>query len=253
MFTLQATPFGQSGGCTHLMKALIEKDEKTMLTILDTDPSTIHVQCDAGFDALHIACFFDEPYPFVKILLEHGADPNRVINNRVPLLIVFNMCVNVSGDLLKLFIDFGMDPSHLKNILPKLFNERKADESTVAFFLSQGEDINSLRNTHTALMYAVKLKASNELIKYLLINGADPTIKNGLGEDVVQETKMIVELIRLEKENKRLEDENALLRLHPLPGIDFIQLYKDEFPNTDIDTFLEAYIPILRKNLTTIL
>jgi ankyrin repeat protein len=254
MFTLQVSPFAFSNGCTPLMKALVEKDETTMLTILETDPSTINVQCDQGLSALHIACYSSELSCFSKILLEHGSDPNQMGRyNQTPIYILL-ACGKVTLELLQLFVEYGVNSSCFNNSLPLLLNNSntQVDESIIEFLLSHGENINSKSGGATALSYALS-NYDPKIIKYLLIHGADPTLANpSVGRPVVKYINMIIEFIRLEEENKRLEDENALLRLHPLPGSDFIQLYKDEFPNTNPETFMEAYIPILRNNLADI-
>jgi hypothetical protein len=61
-------------------------------------------------------------------------------------------------------------------------------------------------------------------------------------------------LLNVEKtKNKKLADEIELLHLSPLPGKEFINLYKQEYPEKDQDSFvtnfIDSYVPILEKNL----
>jgi ankyrin repeat protein len=77
MYELQVSPNTRSTGCTLLMKALVESDETTILHCITSDPSTIHVQSDRGWTALHIACRNSTAlnlFPYISILLSHGAN-----------------------------------------------------------------------------------------------------------------------------------------------------------------------------------
>jgi hypothetical protein len=106
-----------------------------------------------------------------------------------------------------------------------------------------------MQHGRTALMLAALINAT-DIMRLLLEHGADPFINNE-GTDL--KTKVLyleIKLEKKEKENKKLQDEVDLLYVSPLPGKEFIHLYRQEFTDSTIETFIDAYVPILKDNLT---
>ena len=70
---------------------------------------------------------------------------------------------------------------------------------------------------------------------------------------------MYVQYLKIKNQEKRikeLEHENELLKLQPIPGINFINTFIEEFGEDDqnlTDKFIEGYIPILKKYLKNII
>jgi ankyrin repeat protein len=268
MVELQITPLIKSGGCTPLMKALLDHDE-TMFTELLT-PSTINAQNDRGWTALHIACINSSVrklFPFVSILLSHGADPNiKDIDGWTALMFAARYSKKYSSEeTVRFLLNHGAD-ANLKNndgwtalMIVVRYTNNDSSEETVRILLNHGGNPNLKKgNGWTALMLAARYSnkgSSKETVRILLNHGSDPTIKDDNGKDVIDETMsyvMELKITKLEAENKKLRDEIDLLYLNPLPGKQFINLFIEEFPKDEnfAITFVEAYNPILIDNLT---
>jgi ankyrin repeat protein len=199
--------------------------------------------------ALHIVCDNKMPLETIKILLEHGANPNiQDIDGNTPLRVV-NHYGNMDQEKVKLLVEFGAD-LNIKGYLGKTPLIYICQYGTyiepIKLYIDVGADPNIKDDKgKTALMYACR-KKSQELINLLLQCGADPMIADYKGRTVSNYAE--VKLYYSEQENKRLRDEIAILKASPLPGIEFMNLFLEEYPSTD--DFIKEYIPLLTKNIT---
>jgi ankyrin repeat protein len=236
-------------GCTPLMKALVDDDQPLFLSMLL--PTTINVQNNQHWTALHIACQIKN-VTFVKILLEHGANPDLQTDREWTALHISTYSTSgyvPSEEIVKLLLHHGANP----NIQNEDGNVALMFYHDVKLLLDYGANPNIADNSgRTAMIFHTR--NTTESILLLLKYGADPTIKDDSGRDLIDFTKPFFELLQLRDENKRLKDENKkqkdeidCLYLNPLPGKEFIKLYKEEYPETTnfTEKFIEAYIPIL--------
>ena len=114
------------------------------------------------------------PLDVVKVLLEHGADPNARL--KTPLLMRQHN---------------GGDPSLGEGATPLMRAAKVSDVTTMAVLLDKGADPNlRLRNQNTALMIAASRQGRNvgpeeatiAAMKLLIDKGADPNLVNENGE-----------------------------------------------------------------------
>ncbi len=114
------------------------------------------------------------PLDVVKVLLEHGADPNARL--KTPLLMRQHN---------------GGDPSLGEGATPLMRAAKVSDVTTMAVLLDKGADPNlRLRNQNTALMVAASRQGRNigpeeatiAAMKLLIDKGADPNLVNENGE-----------------------------------------------------------------------
>ena len=140
-----------------------------------------------GYTPLHYCILkrnfgvFDQNFPFdlcfnnMKILLEHGADPNiKDRHQRTPLEICY---LYDSPDMLKLLLENGANPNNLgKHDKPLLIRcVWTSNIKMVKMLLEHGADVEKKFYGKTPLMYAQYIgQKSIDMTKILLENKANP-------------------------------------------------------------------------------
>jgi ankyrin repeat protein len=242
-----------------------ESDKETVNILLEygADPN---LQDNLGITALMEAARYSKTESsdeIVRLLLKHGANPDLQENDGWTALMKASAHSNLtsSDETIKILLTGGANPNIKNNDgwTPLMIAAQYDFFETIKILLLHGTNVNLQENDgHTALHILIFEKSSEETIKMLIENGADPTIKNNKREDVISETlKFIIQKVfTLEKEIKKVTKENELLKLSPMPGETFIKLFREEFSTEDkpilIEKFIDAYSSILRSHLQTI-
>ena len=117
--------------------------------LLATDNKALHEFSGDGFTALHLACYFGKA-DVVKLLLENGADIDKVAMNGSDLRPIQSAVANLHVDVVKVLLDFKPD-----------VNVR-------------------MLGGFTPLMSAAAL-GSNEIVTMLIDHDADMTLKSDDG------------------------------------------------------------------------
>ena len=139
---------------------------------------------------------------------------------------------------------------------------KKGNIESVQYYLSRGVDVNTRDNSElklTALHFAVNL-GSIKLVEFLLAKGADPAIKNSLGETVVEWARKneCSDILQLIEERKNYRDSKKLFSSKKitfnikvdafvvLPNGKIVAALNDSLKIIDIDN--EGYTKILNGN-----
>jgi hypothetical protein len=139
----------------------------------------------------------------VRLLLEHGADPNMEnTNGDTPLLISSN---NGHTEISKLLLEHGADPNIENTNTPLNLAAVKGHTEIAKLLLEHGAEPNILINNTTALISATH-KEYTEIVKLLLEHGADPNIgnTNGLTAFVSTKNQEIISLLRRYGEKNKM-------------------------------------------------
>ena len=271
---LEISPSIKLNGCTPLMHAILRDDKKLVEEILKNNPNTVNAQNNKGWKALHIVARNSKVwnlFKYLQLLLDNGADPNlRDIDGWTALMhAALYSKTDSSEETVKILLEHDADPNLQCNggctaLMYAARNLKEySSEETVRILLEYNANPN-IQNIYgqTALMYAArncKRDLSEEIVGILLEYKADPKIKDNDGDDVVKEIKMYMRNLKIRNREKRIEElehENELLKLQPIPGINFINTFIEEFGDNDPDIkkkFIEGYIPILEKHLDRII
>ena len=207
----------------------------------------------------------------MRILLEHNANPN-IRNNDGWTTLMFaagNSKTDSSEETVRILLEHNANPNLKENngctalMMAAIYSKKKSSEETVKILLEHNANPNLQNNMgRTTLLMSAKYSktdSSKEIVRILLENGADPKIKDNNGDDVVEEIKMYINDLKIKNQEKRIEElehEIELLKLQPIPGINFINTFIEEFGENDPDIkkkFIEGYIPILEKHLDSII
>ncbi|CAM0949119.1 unnamed protein product [Alopecurus aequalis] len=139
--------FAACKGCLEICKFLVEESGLDVNLVTKTG---VHVDpIDPRGAPLHVALAKDR-VEVVKVLLEHGADPNRFVNNILtPLLFAV---IGKSLKCMKLLIEAGADLNARGNSGPTPLTQAVDDGFTdfVKFLLKAGADPN-IPNEHGAI------------------------------------------------------------------------------------------------------
>ncbi|MDA0707692.1 MAG: ankyrin repeat domain-containing protein, partial [Proteobacteria bacterium] len=114
-------------------------------TLLASDGKIVHQYSGDGFTALHIASYFGQA-DAAELLLEHGADVNKVATNGTDLRAIHSAVAGCHKDVVKVLLHYNPD----------------INVKMVGGF--------------TPLMSATALKA-DEIVDLLIAHGADKNIK----------------------------------------------------------------------------
>lgn len=166
---------GQKGLCLHAACQIGNNLIVEMLLDFDVDVNAK----DECFTALLWAVMKDQT-EITNLLLSEGTEINPYKDDIIyPLA---SLCVKGKLPLARLLLERGADPNG--GTFPTLhFINDKSCLPLAELLLAYGADINLVDKSHchyTALHLAAK--NDDELVKFLLRNGADPTIKDGKGK-----------------------------------------------------------------------
>lgn len=109
--------------------------------ILATDEKVVHEFSGDGFTALHLACYFGHA-DVVKLLLENGADIDKVAMNGSDLRALQSAVVNCHMDVVKVLLEFNPDINvqMLGGFTPLMSAIALGDEEIVALLIDHGAD-----------------------------------------------------------------------------------------------------------------
>lgn len=198
------SPYTDSPGFTLLMRLCYNKIRivpvEEIKLYLDQHPEEINQQNNHGWSALMIAARNSREWSnpqIVKLLLDHGADPNVPNNEGCTSLIFASEHGNIEA--VKLLLEYGANPNPNNcRWLPLISSIRQLD-----------------------------ITSNIEIIKLLLAYGADPKYKTSYGTtafssicNIYDETrhKQVIKLIKKRKsnqlliKNQMLKEKNHLLR-----------------------------------------
>lgn len=161
----------------------IERNNLPMLNLLLTEGANVNVSDGAYFPMytpLHFAISLNKSLPYIKALVEAGADINaKTENNTTPLL----MAELLDENSIKFILASGANPNSLNyNGTSLLHSAAKRNRVSVCkALIKAGAIIHARTSTgSTPLHYAVTA-SSKEAIKFLIISGSDINAKTVKG------------------------------------------------------------------------
>ena len=137
-------------------------------------------------------CIVENRSLLIDLALEEGADPNALNEYEIPALssailyLQFGEQFEIIEKLVNAGADVNLSDKHKKT--PVIYAATVGHVQTLDLLVSKGGDVNYGSDT-TALMEAV-IWDRQKAVKYLLLHGADPAIKNSEGktaEDIAVE------------------------------------------------------------------
>lgn len=172
-------------GRTLLMKAVKDGNDWEIRSLLKSG-ADVNLSDNEGWTSLMYAIRYQNNFEITKLLLENGADINA--RNRYgssPLLLASAYSGNpeILGLLLENF-------SGNQNDVFKAFvfsitaggSSSSAQIAKLKVFVDRGISINRFYEGKTPLMYAAEYAPSTEIIKFLLDNGALPSVRDSSGK-----------------------------------------------------------------------
>lgn len=123
-----------------------------------------------------------EALPFIQFLLQHGADGDKAVNQwgETPLMLAAK---SDFADAVRLLLDHGADPNR-KNHFDETalhFACNHYTVATVAALLDAGADVDAQDRTHQTPLHIAAHKNRRDVVKTLLDADADPLLKDRRG------------------------------------------------------------------------
>lgn len=141
---------------------------------------------------LMIAIFYNETTYIAELLIEHGAN----VNYKTPTATLLDLAIKHGKDnMIKLLVNSGADVNSETDIgvIPLNYAvQNNLSANIIRFLIKNGADVNRPynilhdENEKTPLILACKNK-NPTLIRVLIQNGADPTIRNQKGFSVMDD------------------------------------------------------------------
>lgn len=156
---------------------------------------------DMQYTALHYAIDFQDIIA-TEMLLEAGANPETMSNETRPIDLALYF---EDEEMVHLLMDYGLDINHFDSYdyTALLYQIDNHSNNMVKLLLENGADPNLLNNDTTALHHALNIE-NYEGALLLLDYGADPTVEDGDGESVLF-------LAQLESKEELYEAINLLM------------------------------------------
>lgn len=109
--------------------------------LLATDQKALHEYGGDGFSALHLACYFGQA-EVAKLLLENGADIEKVAMNGSDLRPLQSAVTSCHLDVVKVLLEYGPDinAQMLGGFSPLMSATALGDEEIMALLTSHGAD-----------------------------------------------------------------------------------------------------------------
>ena len=159
--------------CSEIIPTLLKAgaNPNTVLNIRDTaTPLTLAIMCGG-----------DSTLEYVRLLLEHGANP-RMLHDKA-LILALRENIYHKDDIIKVLLEYNGDPNARCLGTPVLMDVCAMPNSShlVTLLLEKGANVNAInRQGQTALMVACA-KDNKEYADILLKYGADPTMASWYG------------------------------------------------------------------------
>lgn len=166
-------------------QSMAHPPDPPLLQALLAHGADANVRGDNGTPLALSAWYGDESS--VRILLEHGADPNDVVEGSEAGLALNSAAERGDNAIVRMLLKHHADPNRSTlGYAPLMAAARQSgDSQTVALLLTAGADINAQnRSGKTALMYAAEADRA-AMVRLLLDAGADRSIQNDDGKTAI--------------------------------------------------------------------
>lgn len=109
--------------------------------LLATDQKAIHEYSGDGFTGLHVACYFGQA-DVAKLLLENGADVNKIAMNGTDLRPLQSAVAGCHVDVVRVLLDFKPDLNvrMLGGFTPLMSAHALGDEEIIRMLMGHGAD-----------------------------------------------------------------------------------------------------------------
>ena len=180
-------------GRTLLMKAVKDGNDWEIRSLINSG-ADLNLRDNEGWSALMFAIRYQNNLEIVKLLLDNGADIYTVNKyGSSPLQIA--ACYSGNPEILRLIIQKfkGNQNDIFKAFIFSITSNVSNISSQLAklqVFIDRGISINRFYEGKTPLMYACEYTASTSVIKLLLDNGANPSIRDANGKKAFDYAKL---------------------------------------------------------------
>lgn len=139
-----------------IYEAVVSGQVEKVKTLLQEKPELLDAYADDGFTPLALACYFSQ-YPVSKLLVEKGADVNKVASNGSQIGPIHSAVAVNSVELVRLLLENGGDPNLKQNggVTPLHSAAHRGNVPIIELLLQHGADTGAkMADGRTALDFA---------------------------------------------------------------------------------------------------
>lgn len=147
-------------------------DKEVLLHIIKRSPEQTNTYAVDGFTPLGLASFFGNT-EIVKILVDHGANPNMASNNQFKVTPLHSACAVSNYDIAEILIENGADVNvkQMQNVTPLHSAAHNGQTKLVKLLIDNGAEIDSKMDNGQTPLFMAEEKEYKEVIDLLKKKG----------------------------------------------------------------------------------